>query len=349
MVGGVERPVAYLSKAFNDMEQKWSTIEHETFAVVYAAVQWEHMLLGHPWILETDHKNILWLEKATAPKLVRWRLRLQEHNYKVHHIPGKDNVVADALSWCLSCLHGAVVPGTPQVLLMSEAPSEDMIKEIEKFHSELVGHRGIQATERLMHEAGHNGKGLRSAIEWYVRNCPMCQKTQLGQGRMAASLATIKVSIDTIGPLPEDIDGYKYMIMAVDSMSTFLEAELALRVAAEDAAQFILKLCGRYGVPCSIRSDNGPQYAAQLIECLLLLLGAARHSSLEYHPESNGIVERCNAKIMQHFRAIICDRRLQKEWSRYVPMAMRIVNGTASTSTGMPAARIMFGDAVDID
>ena len=77
VIDGVEKPVAYLSKAFNETERKWSTIEQETFAVVYAAIQWEHMLLGHPWVLETDHKNILWLEKATAPKLVRLRLRLQ--------------------------------------------------------------------------------------------------------------------------------------------------------------------------------------------------------------------------------------------------------------------------------
>ena len=169
-------------------------------------------------------------------------------------------------------------------------------------------------------------------------------------------MATIKVtepgeewSIDTIGPLPEDIDGYKYIIVMVDSMTTFLEAEPTRGVTADEAAQAILKLCGRYGVPRSIRSDNGPQYAARLIECLLALLGTDRHPALEYRPESNGIVERCNAEIMRHFRAVICDRRLQKEWSRYVPMAMRIVNGTASTSTGTKAARIMFGDAVDID
>ena len=148
-------------------------------------------------------------------------LRLQEHKYEVHHILGKDNEVTDAASRCLSCLHSVVVPVIPQVWLMLEALSEDKIKEIKKFHRELLGHRGVHATKRLMREAGHDGKGLRSAIEWYVRNCRDVPETQLGQGAMAVSLAMVKVlepgkewSIDTIGPLPGGIDWYKHSTVA---------------------------------------------------------------------------------------------------------------------------------------
>ena len=97
-VDGVDRHAAFLSLAFNDTQQRWATIEQEMFAVFYCVLQCSDQLLGHHFILETDHRNLQWLERATAPKVIRWRLRLQEFDYEIHHIPGRDNIVADTLS-----------------------------------------------------------------------------------------------------------------------------------------------------------------------------------------------------------------------------------------------------------
>ena len=90
--------MAYLSKTFSETERRWSTIEQETYAVYWAITSWESYLLGHQFEVQTDHKNILWLYKSPVPKLLRWRLRLQEYDFIVRHVAGKDNVVADALS-----------------------------------------------------------------------------------------------------------------------------------------------------------------------------------------------------------------------------------------------------------
>jgi len=73
-------------------------IEKETFSAYYCILKSERYLLGHHFILQTDHRNMLYLEKSQAPKLIRWRLRLQEYLFTIEHIPGKDNVIADALS-----------------------------------------------------------------------------------------------------------------------------------------------------------------------------------------------------------------------------------------------------------
>jgi hypothetical protein len=98
VIEGVEEPVAFLSKSFSQTESAWSTIEQELFSVVYACEKWAPMILGHHFVVESDHRNLQWLEKATAPKLVRWRLRLQEFDFDLRHLPGKYMVVADALS-----------------------------------------------------------------------------------------------------------------------------------------------------------------------------------------------------------------------------------------------------------
>eukprot|EP00762_Andalucia_godoyi_P005502 ANDGO_00514.mRNA.1 Retrovirus-related Pol polyprotein from transposon 412 len=75
---GKEQPVWYLSRKFTAAESKWSTIEQEAFAIFYCITELSHFLLGHRFVVETDHRNLVYLHQATAPKLVRWRLRLQE-------------------------------------------------------------------------------------------------------------------------------------------------------------------------------------------------------------------------------------------------------------------------------
>ncbi|HEV7423777.1 MAG TPA: hypothetical protein VGO21_01150, partial [Candidatus Paceibacterota bacterium] len=53
-----------------------------------------------PFIILSDHANLQYwksprnLNRCTA----RWHADLQEYDYLIHHIPGKDNVPADALS-----------------------------------------------------------------------------------------------------------------------------------------------------------------------------------------------------------------------------------------------------------
>ena len=104
VVEGKDRPVAYISRSFTPTEQKWSTLEMELFAVVWCMKRWASMIEGCPVTVLCDHKNVLQLMKAVAPKIVRWRLMLQQFNYRVLHVEGKDS--KHAVADCLSRLHG---------------------------------------------------------------------------------------------------------------------------------------------------------------------------------------------------------------------------------------------------
>ncbi len=48
--------------------------------------------------METDHKNLTFLKTAQSAKVRRWKFTLQEFDFRYAHIPGADNVVADAFS-----------------------------------------------------------------------------------------------------------------------------------------------------------------------------------------------------------------------------------------------------------
>lgn len=63
------RPIAYLSKAFNTRNRGLSTYEKELMALVQAVTKWRHYLVGHHFIIKTDHQSLKHLleQKLTTP------------------------------------------------------------------------------------------------------------------------------------------------------------------------------------------------------------------------------------------------------------------------------------------
>jgi hypothetical protein len=92
------QPIAFLSHKFSVQAKHWTTIEQEAFAIYYAVLKLSYYLIGKEFVLETDHNNLLWIEASMVPKVVRWRIYLQSFNFKIRHISGKRNLVADWLS-----------------------------------------------------------------------------------------------------------------------------------------------------------------------------------------------------------------------------------------------------------
>jgi hypothetical protein len=87
-----------MSKALAGAQLRWSTIEKECFAMYHSLKVFADLLLGQPFILRTDHKNLLYLNAAGSSKVTRWKLEIQNYNFFIDHIPGVDNIPADAFS-----------------------------------------------------------------------------------------------------------------------------------------------------------------------------------------------------------------------------------------------------------
>ena len=102
---GLDHPVSYFSKKFLKYQKNYSVVEKETLGLVLALEHFDVYLGSTPFKIKvyTDHNplTILKTMKNKNQRLVRWSLALQEYNLEIQHIPGSENVVADALSRCI--------------------------------------------------------------------------------------------------------------------------------------------------------------------------------------------------------------------------------------------------------
>jgi phospholipid-translocating ATPase len=93
-------PIAYYSRKLLDRERKYATVEQECLAIFAGIRAFETYLIGKPFVLQTDHRALQWLQKSKDgnARLLRWSLLLQPYNFTVQHRKGTQNGNADALS-----------------------------------------------------------------------------------------------------------------------------------------------------------------------------------------------------------------------------------------------------------
>ncbi|XP_064463440.1 uncharacterized protein K02A2.6-like [Ornithodoros turicata] len=97
-----DHPVAYASVSLTETQQRYSQIEKELLAVVFAAEHFHYFTYGRVVEVQTDHKPLVGLSQkpfdSISPRLQRLLLRLQHYQAQLVYVPGKDLAVADALS-----------------------------------------------------------------------------------------------------------------------------------------------------------------------------------------------------------------------------------------------------------
>ena len=93
-------PVAYASKKLLPRERNYSIMEKECLAVVWAVKRFNVYLYGAPFVLQTDHQPLAYLNRAkfTNGRITRWALFLQPYSITIEAIKGSQNVGADYMS-----------------------------------------------------------------------------------------------------------------------------------------------------------------------------------------------------------------------------------------------------------
>lgn len=97
------RPIEFAAKSLTECQQRYSQIEKEMLAVVFACQRFKYYCYGSDQlVVETDHKPLLGLMKKDiamlSPRLASMRLMLLSYSIALKYTPGKYMVLADTLS-----------------------------------------------------------------------------------------------------------------------------------------------------------------------------------------------------------------------------------------------------------
>jgi hypothetical protein len=98
---GVRLPVAYASRTLSVQERRvLSAYELECLAVLFGFDKFRKYLEHQEFLLETDNQALSWLlaHPRQLGKIGRWIARISLFKFRVQHIRGTQNVIADTLS-----------------------------------------------------------------------------------------------------------------------------------------------------------------------------------------------------------------------------------------------------------
>ena len=100
VTNGKVRGVRFFSKALVGPQLNWSFREKEWYGIFYGVRLFEDLLDNRPFILKTDHMNLTYLNVTLTGNVLRWKFYLQDKDFHLHHVPGKEvhQGVPDALS-----------------------------------------------------------------------------------------------------------------------------------------------------------------------------------------------------------------------------------------------------------
>lgn len=97
---GEKNIIQFASRSLKGPEIRYGITDLEALSIIFAVKKFNFYLFGAPFLILTDHKALTFLKECrpSSNRLMRFVLFLQQYDFKIKHIAGKDNILADFLS-----------------------------------------------------------------------------------------------------------------------------------------------------------------------------------------------------------------------------------------------------------
>ena len=215
----------------------------------------------------------------------------------------------------------------------------------------------VRLVLQLLHEspdAAHAGidKAVKTARTRYyfpamekqiANHVRRCQKCPYHKGSTQAPSPALtydvpdrpwqRVHCDTLSGFTTTARMNRYLVVFIDAFSRWCElVPVTDKSAVTVARAFLDNVVNRHQSPETLVSDNGTEYANEVLKQLCGLLGVKKIQILPYRPQANGLCERLNRTILGMLRAVIPPEDL--EWDHWIPTVQAAINSSYHRSLG---------------
>nr|GEU79435.1 hypothetical protein [Tanacetum cinerariifolium] len=290
------QPIHYASKTMTDAQAHYTATEKELLAVVYAFEKfWPYLVLSKT-IVYTDHSALKYLlaKKDAKPRLLRWILLLHEFDVIIHDKKRAENLAADHLSRLENPHEGDLEKkeinetfpletlgmisfinseSTPWIyadqVIRRCVHGQEAVDILTACHNGPTGgHHGANYTAKKVFDSGFYGPTIYRDAHDMVKSCNSCQrqgkfsqKDEMPQNAIQVCEIFDVWGIDFMRPFSSS-RGNKYILVAVDYLSKWVEAKALPTNDARIVVKFLKSLFAQFGTPRAIISDRGENRAS---------------------------------------------------------------------------------------
>ncbi|GJR95269.1 putative reverse transcriptase domain-containing protein [Tanacetum coccineum] len=258
-----EKVISYASHQLKIHKKNYTNHELELGAVVFALKLWRHYLYRTKCTVFTDHKSLQHIldQKELNMRQCNWLELLSDYDCEIRYLPGKANVVADALS-----RKERIKPLQVRALVMTIGL--DLPKNFLEAPNECLTCSRVKAEHQKP-----SGLLVQPEIpQWKWDN----------------------ITMDFVTKLPKSSQGYDTIWVIVDRLtkSTHFLPMRETDPIERLARMYLKEIVTRHGIPVSIISDHDGRFASEFWGSLQKALGTSLNMSITYHPQTSGQSER---------------------------------------------------------
>jgi hypothetical protein len=184
----------------------------------------------------------------------------------------------------------------------------------------------------------------RSSIEKWCRECDICaashgprtrNRGQMHQCNVGVSFE--RLAIDVAGPYALSNQGNRYLLIAMDYFTKWLEAYAIPNQEASTVAEaLVTNFFCRFGIPRELHSDQGCNFQSHLLQEILQCLRVSKTCTPPLHPQSDGLVERYIKTVEERLRKVVTSH--QRDWDERLPLFLLVYRGIHSRHYGLDAS-----------
>ena len=225
---------------------------------------------------------------------------------------------------------------------------------LQDLHSgSMGGHVGESKMIHLVRER-YYWPGWKESVKEWCRKCRTCSTRKMAPPSKRAPLQTLQagyplqiVAVDILGPLPVTAQGNKYVLVACDCFTRWVEVYAIQNQEAVTVAKTLVdEMFCRFSPPEQLHSDQGRQFEADLLKEVCTLLQIHKTRTTAYHPHCNGLVERFNRTLLDMLSTVVKDHKM--DWDQCIRRVCLAYNSSVHASTGYSPFYLMYGRQVNL-